>query len=456
MRDRFGWKWLESGVTPWRQPHLSRRVFFRQLAAGVGGYFLLPVRPMETVARAAVAPISKAKYCVMVLMAGGPSHLDTFDLKEGAWTPSFFNPTSFNGVRFPQGLMPRIAEQLDSVAFVRSVRSWALVHGLVQTWVQIARNPLSGLSKIAPHIGSVVSLELGSQSGDQVLPAFISLNASTGPDHGYFPPQHGPFYVSPGGGGLPNSTHPLGSAAFQRRYDMLLHMDAEERAAPSIGGGAGQSVAFNEAARKLVDNAAVRNVFTFDQNQRNLYGNTSFGNACIAARNLIRADLGTRFIQITIGGWDNHTNIYQPNAALQAASRQFDQGLGALIADLKAEGLLEQTLIVALGEFGRTVGPLNSSAGRDHWAQQAVLFAGAGIRGPKAIGATDAVARETTEPGWARDRDIRHEDIAATIYSAMGIDWTTVRRDDPFRRGFEYIPFAASEDRYGPVHELWM
>ncbi|MGI8989625.1 MAG: hypothetical protein ACR2I2_08585 [Bryobacteraceae bacterium] len=85
--------------------------------------------------------------------------MDTFDLKEGPWLPASFNPTSYGDLRFPQGLMPKLAGQIGSLAFVRSARSWAAVHGLSQTWYQIGRNPISALAKIAPHIGSVVSIE---------------------------------------------------------------------------------------------------------------------------------------------------------------------------------------------------------------------------------------------------------------------------------------------------------
>ena len=145
---------------------------------------------------------------------------------------------------------------------------------------------------------------------------------------------------------------------------------------------------FNLSARKLMYNTDVDKVFTFDQNQRNAYGATGFGNACITARNLLRSNLGTRFIQITVGGWDMHSNIYTPNAGLQALTRQFDNGLGALIADLNQDGLLKETLIIAMGEFGRTVGAPNTQNGRDHFLQQAVLMAGAQIRGRRAIGST--------------------------------------------------------------------
>jgi hypothetical protein len=455
MKDKFGYDWNKTGGSQfWSQPHTSRRVFFRHLAAGVGGYFLLPSRPMETIAKAAPATLATAKNCIFILMAGAPSHCDTFDLKEGPWTPASFGPTSYGDIRFPQGLMPNLAGQIDSLAFVRSMIAPAAVHGLSQTWVQIARNPFSGLSKIAPHIGSVVSMELGPTSADRTLPAFFSLSTSTGPGNGYFPPEHAPFYVSPGGGGLGNTTHSGGQSVFERRYNMLLDMDADLRSNPVYGGATADMAAFNASARKLMYNPSVDRIFTFDQTQRNAYGNTSFGNACITARNLLRARMGARFIQITLGGWDNHVNIYAASG-LPAAMRQFDTGLAALIADLKGDGLLDETLIVAMGEFGRTVGQLNTSNGRDHYLQQAALFAGARIPGRRAIGVTDKTASLTVDPGWSRKRDIRPEDIAATIYSALGIDWTTVRRDDPFGRGFEYIPSAASQDLYGPVNELW-
>ncbi|HBY59793.1 MAG TPA: hypothetical protein DEH78_08205 [Solibacterales bacterium] len=139
---------------------------------------------------------------------------------------------------------------------------------------------------------------------------------------------------------------------------------------------------------------------------------------------------------------------------MQTLSRQFDNGLGTLMEDLKQAGLLDETLIVAMGEFGRTVGALNNQGGRDHFLQQAVFMAGARIRGKRAIGATDEVGRATTETGWKENRDIRTEDVAATIYSALGIDWTTMRTDDPLGRGFEYIPTNQSV-LYAPVNELW-
>jgi uncharacterized protein (DUF1501 family) len=191
-----------------------------------------------------------------------------------------------------------------------------------------------------------------------------------------------------------------------------------------------------------------------DQNTRNGYGNSNFGNACLVARNLLRANVGARFVQISFGSWDHHGNIYGPNTNLQLMTRQLDAGLGGLIKDLKADGSFNSTLIVTMGEFGRTTGALNAGGGRDHHAQQAAMLAGAGIRGGRAIGATNDAGTFVDETGWAPDRTIWAEDIEATIYSALGIDWTKVIHGPALGRGFEYVPTGEAYE-YQPIRELW-
>ena len=133
--DRFGFDWSGvQGTRFWRGPHVGRRVFFRHMASAVGGYFMLPGGPMERVAHAAPAPKATADFCIFVMMDGAPSHIDTFDLKVGAWTPAAFNPQTYNGVAWPQGLMPKLADQLDNVALLRSVKPWATAHGLARSF----------------------------------------------------------------------------------------------------------------------------------------------------------------------------------------------------------------------------------------------------------------------------------------------------------------------------------
>ena len=137
---------------------------------------------------------------------------------------------------------------------------------------------------------------------------------------------------------------------------------------------------------------------------------------------------------------------------------QLDNGVSALISDLEASGLLNETMIVMLGEFGRTPGGITAALGRDHYVLQTAVFAGAGITGGKVIGATSADGSTVTDYGWhvsngSGPRYVYPEDVEATIYDAMGIDWTTVRHDDPTGRGFEYVPLSVGN--YGPINELW-
>ena len=445
-----------SGTHFWKRPALDRRVFFRHLGAAVTGSYFLPA--LAPAVKAAETP-AKAKNVIFILMAGGPSHVDTFDLKEGAWTPSAFEPTPFNSLRWPRGLMPKIAENIDTVALLRSAKAWAVVHGLCQTWVQIGRNPLSGTSKIAPHIGSVVSRELRPASTDTTLPAFLALNAGDAPGQGYLEAEHAPFKVTPGGAGLGNTAPPsyLGQSGFDRRYNMLLELDAETRTSGDLGPAGDEMAQFNLSARTLMFNSRVDQAFTFSADDRTRYGNTTLGNACITARNLLRANMGTRFIQITTGGWDNHSGIYTGmlNASNAASGgRRFDEAVGNLMSDLKADGSLNETLIVAMGEFGRTVGVLNSQFGRDHFSGMSVFLAGAGIKGPKAIGATDSEGRAITEFGWSANRPIYPEDVEATIYAALGIDWTKAYHDDPLGRGFYLLPDNQGLE-FKPVLEVW-
>ena len=277
MKDRFGFDWSGiAGKRFWRAPHLSRRMLFRHAASALSGYFPLPQRPSETVARAAASPVGTAENCILVFLTGAPSHIDTFDLKEGTWTPAFFAPETYGEIRWPRGLMPRLAEQLDSIAIGRSLRAYATAHGLAQSWVQIGRNPISTTASIAPHIGSVVSAEFAPRIQERTLPVFMHLNAASGPGAGYLPPDHEPFYVTPNGGGLPNTRHPDGEAALNRRYALQLALDAELMADPSRGAVTDESVKYKERARRMMYNANIDAIFLSDAATRELEVNVAF------------------------------------------------------------------------------------------------------------------------------------------------------------------------------------
>ncbi len=441
---------------PVARPHATRRQFFQVLGAGLAGSYLAGRLPAtEVIWKAGVETKNTAKNVVFVLLSGAASHVDTFDLKVSSGvTPSSFAPSKINGIDWPAGLMPKLGQQLGDIAIARSVRSWALQHQLGVTWTQIGRSPAAALGDIAPNVGSVVAIEKESgRTPGQVFPTFLALNSEGAVGSGYLSAAYAPLKLNVAANGIPDTTNPDGAARLDSRLALLNTLDRRNRTDSPYGKPMEDYDGFYDVARGLCYNPAVDAAFRFTTADAARFGPSGFGNACLVASRVLAADQGTRFILITLGGWDDHQAIYQ-EANLPTSCRQLDDGLSTLMSELRASGKLSETLIVLMGEFGRTPGPLTAQQGRDHFLQQFVMFAGGGVKGGRVLGATDAEGRATTEFGWSRDRDIRVEDVEATIYSALGIDWTTIRYDDPFGRGFEYVPFA-KDNAYGPIHELW-
>jgi uncharacterized protein (DUF1501 family) len=314
------------------------------------------------------------------------------------------------------------------------------------------------LGDVAPNIGAIVAIEKKNErTPTQIFPTFLALNSDGAVGSGYLPANYEPFKMAPSAAGLPNTTHSDGAARLDAKYQLLQSLDSTLRVNSPYGDAMSDFGAFYNSARGLMYNPAVDKAFKYTTADSARYGNTAFGNALLTAKQVLEANMGTRYIQVTLGGWDMHNNIYATGAGVTSVfslGKVLDDGLGALIGDMKANGQLNETLIVMMGEFGRTVGALSATAGRDHYLQQFVLFAGGGVKGGRAIGITDDSGARTREFGWAADRDVRVEDVEATIYSAMGINWTNIRYDDPFGRGFEYVPYA-NEGLYQPIHELW-
>ncbi len=465
--ERLVRKWQPEHHSFFERPHVSRRCFFRNALSGVGGFFLadrLAQGETETVGNA--VPQATATSVIFIFLRGAPSHVDLFDFKEDPGvTPLDFAPETFSGITLPTGLLGHTARVADKIAVIRSATAWARAHPLAQSWLQIGRNPVSATGRIAPHIGSVVAIEKEPERGaGQHFPPFISLQGRNIAGAGYFPSELGPFKTNASAAGLASAGHRGGAEVFNERWDLLQAVDGELRGAGSpLGAQASSMGGLYENARRLMFNPAVEAAFRFTREESVRYGGTGFGNALLTARKIVEQDQGTRFIQVELGGWDHHSDIYgsaNPPNTIYTRTAQFDPAFAALIEDLDASGKLAETLVIVAGEFGRTPGPLsNARVGRDHYLQMFYVLAGAGVTGGKVIGATNDTGGRgpgsfTTEPGWSRDRDIKPEDIEATIYSAMGIDWTKVRHDDPLGRGFYYVP-VADEDVYAPVDELW-
>jgi hypothetical protein len=441
--------------------HFTRRQLFQVFGAGVTATCMIgkPAPAGVVINSRPVTTQNTARNVIFILMAGAPSHTDTFDFKQvDGVTPADFNPTNINGITWPTGILPKLATQLPNLAIVRSVQAWATGHSISQSWVQIGRNPSGALGDIAPNIGSIVAVEkYAERLPNQVLPTFIGLNSGGGIGGGYLPATYGPMQLTPSAAGIPDTSNVDGEARMNGRFQLLNQLDSPLRTNSPYGKALDDFAEFDTSAKSLMYNHDVTAAFNYSTADSMRYGNTSFGNSCLLAGKIMAANLGTRYVQITVGGWDMHVNIYGANGkgGLYTLGKTFDDGVSALLTDLKASGQLDHTLVVMMGEFGRTVGKLTATAGRDHLQQQFVAFAGAGISGGRAIGSTVANGSATDDPGWSRARNVKPEDIEATIYSAMGINWTNVRYDDPFGRGFEYVPFANSDDLYGPINELW-
>ncbi|MEW6736416.1 MAG: DUF1501 domain-containing protein, partial [Acidobacteriota bacterium] len=187
------------------------------------------------------------------------------------------------------------------------------------------------------------------------------------------------------------------------------------------------------------------------------YGINPFGVSLAVARNLLKADRGTRFIEVDQYGWDHHNGIYEEGRGsygLFVQATELDLGLSALIDDLAAapgsvagKSVLDETIIVVIGEFGRTVGELNRARGRDHYPYAfSGLFLGGGVKGGRVVGATDDKGAGIVDFGWEHKRAIYFTDVVTTIYSAMGIDWTKTVSDTPSGRIFKYTEIDADVD----------
>ena len=453
---KYGW----DHKTFFNRPHWTRRRFFEVLGAGVTGSFLAHRSLMAADTPAAGVTKGTAQNVIFILLAGAPSHTDTFDLKMvNGVTPTSFNPATINGAQFPTGLLPKLAQNFQNLDFaiVRSMQSHALVHSLGQVWTQIGRNPAAALGNIAPNIGSVVALEKDSErKPSQQFPTFLALNSGGGVGAGYLPANYAPFRVTPNTSGIANTTTPAvgGQTRYNTRLKLLHSLDDNLRLNSPNGQPMSDYNDFYVAANDLMYNPVVNQAFGFVTSDSARYGNTGLGNACLVAFQVLKVQQGTRFIQITSNdGWDMHQNIYS-GGNLPAKGTILDNAVSALLNDLKSAGLLDGTLVVMVGEFGRTVGPLTAANGRDHWPQQFAFFAGGGIKGGTIVGQTNATGSDTANFGWSQNRYVYPEDIEATIYSAMGIDWTQTLHNDPLGRGFELVPKTGPVQFY-PVHELW-
>jgi len=438
-------------------PSLTRRHFFRSGSVTVAGYWLLPlVRPVNVIAKESVTPRGGAEYCIFLFLNGGASQLDSFDIKEGKWTPPDFDVRTVKpGIRLPYSLFPQLSSQLDHLVIARSVEAWESAHSRAQYYMQVGHPFSPARRNEMPAVGAVIASELASRRRDSdFLPPFVAMNFSGTSAglvrQGCLPYDCGPlpiemkqgteFVIDPGERG-----------AFDRRWRLRQALEnADPGAAPSP-----EFASFYQSALGMMTAPGLPKAFQIAEEDRTRYGNSTLGDSCILARNLVRSDAGARFISISHNGWDLHADMFDPKNKRNhyGLTRELDAAFASLVMDLaqsKARDgrtLLEKTFIVCMGEFGRTGGDLTVNKGRDHNRSAfSAIFTGAGVKGGRAFGVTDANGVKVLQSEWEEKRSIYPEDVLVTIYSLLGIDWTKKITNTPSGRAFEYIEQQSGTD----------
>jgi hypothetical protein len=390
------------------------------------------------------APVrGTARACIFVYLTGAPSHLDTFDVKDASWNPPDANIQQFvGGIALNVTLFPTLSQLTGDMCILRSVKSWEAAHDRGVFYMQTAHPSNPAFVAETPHIGAVVSLEKGATGP---MPPFIAPNGNTMQGSTFLGGSMSPMMAAASQGGLTVIEHnhfgTQSQQRFEERFAMLEELDAQSRAS-AIDTELKHHAAYYQSGKRLMYDPSISSVFRFNNDENLRYGDTSLGRAAIVARNAIQSKNGTSFVALNQGGWDTHQGMfdrtYSPN--MYTLCRELDTAVGNLVQDLKASGDLASTLIVMMGEFGRTPGPLNARGGRDHHKDaMSVVMMGGGVRGGQIIGATDRDGASIVDPGWRAQRPIVMEDIAATVYSALGIDWTKSVHDTPSGRRFEYV-----------------
>ncbi len=397
---------------------MQRRDFLKVGALGatlsLGGYLRLQAEG-QTAAAAANAAI-------FINLAGGPSHMDTFDLKPESSDEyrGEFKPIDTNvpGIQISEYL-PKLAKCADKFTILRGVSHTLAAHELGSEYVNTGNRPLPSLEY--PGFGAVVSRELPASPD---LPQFVGI-PNTIQTGGYMGVQYSPLNTQ----AVPRAGQPfsvrgislgggLTISEVERRNNLLGDLDKTfhgyETTNPLLEG----LDRFSQQAHEMIISPKAREAFDIGKESpefANPFGETPFGMSCLLASRLVQS--GVRFVTISFGGWDTHQQNWE--RLKKNLLPPLDDGLSALFTGLESRGLLKTTTIFVTGEFGRTPKINKQRGGRDHYPRSmCMLMAGGGIKGGVVHGASNETGSEPAEKGFSPD------DVAATFYHTLGIDHT--------------------------------
>ena len=370
----------------------------------------------------AAAHPERARSCIMLWLNGGPSTIDLWDLKPGHDNGGPFKAieTAVPGLRISEHL-PKVARLAEDVAIVRSMSTKEGDHTRASHLARTGNIPQGAIQ--FPGLGALVAKELRNEESD--LPGYVSIAPpggqaeALGYSSGFLGPRFTPLMVGSDNGpiedlAVPDLTRPLdiSERAFAERLRLIDLVDRDFRGSHQGAVLAAQREAAAQALRVMRPESA--RAFQLEEESsrlRGAYGKSAFGQGCLMARRLV--ERGVPFVEVTLGGWDTHNDNF---AAVATLSRTLDAGLGTLLSDLKQRGLLETTLVVCMGEFGRTP-RINGRNGRDHWpGAWSLLVAGGGLKTGRGIGHTSA------DGSSVESQPANIPDVLATLCQALGID----------------------------------
>lgn len=407
------------------------------LKLGLGGMFgaglgLTDSLRLKAQAKTGGSATGTAKRCILIWMDGGPTHFEMFDPKPDA--PAEIRgefgtcQTTNSGIHYSEH-MTKLAAISDKFAMIRSIRHNQGNHGAGNHYMMTGAPPripvgCGAFVSFHPSMGSVASHEIGTKSA---LPNYFSMPRMTrsgGPN--FLGANHAPFVVAddPNGSSfrvrdvaIPGG---LTDGQFKSKSNVRSMLDRMKRFNDKASGDPALAIdEYYEQGMNLVLSPDAQQAFDISQesdDMRDKYYRDSFGQRCLLARRLVEA--GVPFVTVYDGGWDHHSNIF---GTCKKRLPSWDQSVAALINDLDERGMLEETLVLALGEFGRTpkISTLSgqTTPGRDHWANaMSVLMAGGGTPGGVVVGATD-------RKGYSAIENVKSpENFVATVYSKLGID----------------------------------
>lgn len=401
----------------------GRRTF---LGGMVGGFFAYAMRN-GCEAGLAQQPQGRAKRCLVLWMDGGPSQLDTWDLKPGTSTGGEFQTiaTAVPGLEISETL-PEMARQMGDLSILRNLTSPEGDHGRAQYYLHTGYQLVPGFPR--PSLGSVVSHE----TPETGFPRYVSIG-SRGYGPAFLGPDHAPFSLE----NAEEAYELLGRIRRRRkRIDLLQDLGSEfDRTHSAVTLDRRRSLISRIDSLVTTPFVEALNLQRASEQDRQRYGESEFATSCLLARRLLEA--GVNFVEVQHGGWDTHGDNF---TAVRSLCSEIDRPWAMLLEDLRSSGLLAETVVLWTGEFGRTP-QINSGRGRDHFPQVTPAVIGGGvIRGGIAVGQTNRLGTEI------EGQSHPVADLFATVFAALGIDPAKEFRtsfDSPTSATDKGIPIAA-------------